>query len=60
MDCSALKNKYFEMKFVIPLIRSGVWGGAALQAGSSWVLFSMGTLRFFIDIFPPAAVWPWD
>ena len=40
----------------------GVRGGrgTALQPGRSRVLFPMGSLRFFINIIPPAALWPWD
>jgi hypothetical protein len=34
--------------------------GTTLQPGRSRVRFPMGSLRFFIDIIPPAAVWPWD
>jgi len=43
-------------------VRSGavaVGWGTALQAGCSRVRFPMVSLRFFIDIFIPAALWSW-
>jgi len=40
--------------------RSGpVCWGTALQAGRSRVWFQMLSLKFFFDIFLPAALWPW-
>jgi len=33
--------------------------GTALRAGRSRVLFPMVSLKFFIDIILPAALWPW-
>ena len=40
--------------------RGGAVGsGTALQAGRSRVLFPVVTLKFFIDIILPAALWPW-
>jgi len=34
--------------------------GTALKAGRSRVQFPMVSLEFFIDIFLPAALWPWS
>jgi hypothetical protein len=42
-------------------LRGGVDGwDTALQAGMSRVRFPMVSLEFFIDIFLPAVLWPWD
>jgi hypothetical protein len=41
---------------------SGVhqWVGIALQAWRSRVRFTMVSMQFFVDIFLPATLWPWD
>ena len=39
---------------VVPLFE-----GTAVQAGRSRVRFPMGSLKIFIDLIHPAALWPW-
>ena len=51
--------------FTLPISFLGILGGAvgsgtALQAGSLRVQFPIVSLEFFINIIPPAALWPWD
>jgi len=41
-------------------VRGGVVGWeTALQAGSSRIRFPIGSVRFFIDLILPAALWSW-
>ena len=41
------------------LRRNAVGWGTELQDGRWWVRFPMVSLEFFVDIFLPAALWPW-
>jgi hypothetical protein len=36
----------------------GAYGGNALQVGRLRVLFPMVSLEFYVDMIPPAALWP--
>jgi hypothetical protein len=38
---------------------SVVGWGTMLQAGRSWVRFTLRSLDFSTDLIPPAALWPW-
>ena len=53
------KNDYSlnRLNFTGLIIKRG--HAVALQAGRSWVRFSMVSLEFFIDIILPAAIWLW-
>ena len=57
---STVRNKYKSGEYVKILWRQcGVRGGTIGWAGRSRVRFLMVSLKFFIDIIFPVALWPW-
>jgi hypothetical protein len=50
---------YCNKNFIYGAHTGGVGWGTALPTGRSRVRFLMVSLEFFIDIIPPATLWPW-
>jgi hypothetical protein len=53
------KLKYLQSKHLFGARGGAVGWGTALQTERSRVRFPMVSLKFFIDIILPAALWPW-